>query len=571
VAYRLQEEGINLGWSAFADSWATEAAAPGGGGTVDQTPSVGSVAQWNYSPNQGHVAFVEQVTSTYIVVTADNYESSSASYMPGGWTDSYEIDLNSPAMPDNFIHFASQTTTTTSPPPSISIGSWNRAAEPAGSAALNGGGNGQLVSVSCPSLGDCAAGGFVWKTKQGGVGALVVDEVNGSWQNAFLVPGSSTLAQGSEAAVNTISCSSVGNCAAGGLYSYGDVRGQAFVANEVNGTWGDAIEVPGSAALNTSTYAMVNVVSCSSPGNCAAGGFFSFSLYGTQAFVVNEVDGVWGNASSLYASSINTLSCASSGNCSAGGDIETGKEEPDGTPQMEPTVANEINGNWGPAVELPGSTALNSGGYGEVNSISCASAGNCSLVGQYENAHRITSVYDGQFESFVASEVNGTWSNAEEAPNSAVLNTSGAANLNSISCISAGNCSAGGYYQATAKHREAFVINEISGKWHDALEVPHISVLNRYGDAMVNSLSCASAGRCSAGGYYYSTSGTREAFIVNESSGKWDNAEEVPGISTLNLNWAEVDAVACNSGGYCSAVGKYDTRSHGYQVFTANN
>lgn len=460
-----------------------------------------------------------------------------------------------------------------SPPPvtppttPVSVGSWNRAIEPAGSQSINGGGNGQLVSVSCPSNGDCSAGGFDWATNTT-PGALIVDEVNGAWQTAFNVSG---FPAESGAVINSISCSSPGNCAAGGFYSSRGTRGQAFVVNEVDGTWENAIEVPGTAALNTSTYAMVNAISCSSSGNCAAGGFYSFSLYGTQAFVVNEVNGVWGNASSLYATSIDTISCASPGNCSAGGDIETGREEPDGSPQMEPSVASEVNGNWGPASDPPGSTALNAGGYGEVNSISCASAGNCSLVGQYENAHRVNAVSDGQFESFTASEVNGKWSNVEEAPNSAVLNVGGAADLNSISCSSPGNCSAGGYYQATAKDREAFVINEVSGKWHDALEVPRIGPLNSYGDAMVNSVSCASVGHCSAGGYYYSSSGTREAFIVNESGGTWDNAEEVPGISTLNLNWAEVDAVACSSGGYCSAVGKYDTKSRGYQVFTANN
>jgi surface antigen len=83
--------------------WAADAAAHGV--VVNQTPAVGAIAQWNSPSTGGHVAYVEQVTSSYIIVTADNYEPSSASYLPGGWTDSYEISLNSPAMPDNFIHF----------------------------------------------------------------------------------------------------------------------------------------------------------------------------------------------------------------------------------------------------------------------------------------------------------------------------------------------------------------------------------------------------------------------------------------------------------------------------------
>jgi surface antigen len=109
VAYRLQQGGLAYpGWHDNADNWATDAAAAGT--AVDQTPAVGAVAQWNNPSTGGHVAIVEQVTSTYIVVTADNYQRSTATFMPGGYTDSYEIALTSPAMPDNFIHFANALT-----------------------------------------------------------------------------------------------------------------------------------------------------------------------------------------------------------------------------------------------------------------------------------------------------------------------------------------------------------------------------------------------------------------------------------------------------------------------------
>jgi surface antigen len=105
VAYRLQQSGLAYpGWHGNADNWAIDAA--NAGLAVNQTPAVGAVAQWNNPSTGGHVAIVEQVTSSYIVVTADNYQPSTATFMPGGYTDSYEIALTSPAMPDNFIHFA---------------------------------------------------------------------------------------------------------------------------------------------------------------------------------------------------------------------------------------------------------------------------------------------------------------------------------------------------------------------------------------------------------------------------------------------------------------------------------
>ena len=39
----------------------------------------------------------------------------------------------------------------------------------------------------------------------------------------------------------------------------------------MNGVWGDAIEVPGTAALNTGDVAFVNPLSCAPTGNCLAG------------------------------------------------------------------------------------------------------------------------------------------------------------------------------------------------------------------------------------------------------------------------------------------------------------
>jgi surface antigen len=100
VAYRLQERGITLTWSSNAFDWASAAA--DNGATVNQIPAPGSVAQWN----SGHIAYVDAVTSRYILITSDNYQPYGAGTMPGGFTDSFIISLNSPAMPDNFVHFA---------------------------------------------------------------------------------------------------------------------------------------------------------------------------------------------------------------------------------------------------------------------------------------------------------------------------------------------------------------------------------------------------------------------------------------------------------------------------------
>jgi surface antigen len=96
AAYRLWKNGISQspGWSSDAGGWDTKAAAART--RVDQTPAVGSIAQWN-GGEAGHVGYVEAVTSSYIEVTDDNFGYN--------YTDRWRIARTSAAMPDNFIHF----------------------------------------------------------------------------------------------------------------------------------------------------------------------------------------------------------------------------------------------------------------------------------------------------------------------------------------------------------------------------------------------------------------------------------------------------------------------------------
>jgi hypothetical protein len=65
---------------------------------------------------------------------------------------------------------------------------------------------------------------------------------------------------------------------------------------------------------------------------------------------------------------------------------------------------------------------------------------------------------------------------------------------------------------------QAFVVSETGGKWGKAIEVPGTAALNQGGLAAVNSVSCATAGNCSAGGQYTTASGAEEVFVVSETS-----------------------------------------------------
>jgi hypothetical protein len=98
----------------------------------------------------------------------------------------------------------------------------------------------------------------------------------------------------------------------------------------------------------------------------------------------------------------------------------------------------------------------------------------------------------------------------------AALNKGGNAQINSVSCASAGNCGAVGFYKDGSGHVQPLVVSEVNGTWGTALEVTFRAALGKV-RAQVNSVSCASAGRCSAGGSYLAGSGHTQAFVVGET------------------------------------------------------
>src|SRR5215470_17722527 len=125
------------------------------------------------------------------------------------------------------------------------------------------------------------------------------------------------------------------------------------------------------------------------------------------------------------------------------------------------------------------------------------------------------------------------WGKAIEVPGLAALNAGGTALVVSVSCASAGSCTAGGYYQGGHYHGQAFVVSQRRGRWGSAIRVPGTVTLNTGGSAGVNAVSCASAGNCAAGGFYFDSSG-QQAFVASQRNGRWRPAIEVPGTATLN-------------------------------------
>jgi len=316
-------------------------------------------------------------------------------------------------------------------------GVWQNSEQVPGIAKLNLGRLSQLSLVSCSAPGECSGGGF-YLDGANHFQAFVVDERKGVWGTANKIPGSAALNVGGNLVPNAMSCASPGNCAVSGNYTDGSGNIQAWVADEVSGVWGDAQELPGTAALNTGGNAMVTSISCAKPGYCAAGG--SYSAAGTSGpvrdvFVATEVHGSWSPAIEVAGTdasnaSLDSVSCGSAGDCVAGG--STGGSA---------YLVTATSGTWGSAQLVTGTAAL-PGDQPEVTSVSCESSG-CDAVG-------MTGAFNA--EGFGVTETGGTWGSAWG--NTAALplpvaipsGDTGGLRPQSLSCTSPGDCTAVGYY-----------------------------------------------------------------------------------------------------------------------------
>lgn len=422
----------------------------------------------------------------------------------------------------------------------------------------------RMVALICSSLG-VASLSFSGNALASSSERSRAVAVGGTWGDAQEVPGTSRLNTGVEAAVEALSCGSPGNCAAGGYYA--DKAGQVhgFLDVELNGTWRAAQQVPGLAAIGQGS-SEITAISCGGQGNCMAVGwtYTRSNQIPSLAFAVSYSNGRWHDAVAIRGSITFggpsagdlSISCPSAGNCAVGGSYR------DRAGHAQAFVVREVSGAWRRAIAVPGTASLNKGGYAQANSVSCASPRNCAVVGYYLDSAHVA-------RAFVDDLVRGVWHAARQAPGTAASHLG--ANLTAIACASPSNCTAGGSIGSTFRGpAQALVASEVNGTWRPAVVVPGIIRLNSLKMAAVSTVSCASPGNCSAGGSYYTTSYTYQAFVVDQVNGVWRTAIEVPGTATLNAGGAFVAAVSCTSPGNCSAGGDYQYPSGHDQAFVVS-
>jgi hypothetical protein len=432
---------------------------------------------------------------------------------------------------------------------------------------------GYLPALSCPSAGNCVAAG-AYNDAKGNTQGLILNEVGGVWKSPTTLKPPKSAASNPSVTISSVSCGSRGNCSAVGLYQDQAGASESLVDDEVGGVWKAAVEgaLP-TNALTSSQNAQLRSVSCASRGNCSAVGTYwdtATPQPGTFGYVVNEVAGVWraarevtlppdANANPLVT--LGQVACSSAGNCSVVGSYIDANNATHGL------IVDEVGGTWLPAISLllPGDASAYPSA--SLNSLACASNGNCSALGNYENSL-------GDAQGLAVTETSGTWGRA------VALKMPAAAASNphvffygygGISCRANASCSAGGQYRDAGGNYQGFLVSEEHGVWKTATTLALPGGAQQAGkNGGVVGVSCSSPGNCSAGAAYLDATGNYQALVVNEVAGQWQTGLKVtlpPGATTVGVDGG-VYGVFCQKNGACVATGSFLKGATDYQGFT---
>lgn len=322
-----------------------------------------------------------------------------------------------------------------------------------------------IAAIDCPEAGNCTAVGTYTETGTQTDAMFVDSDVNGTWETEAQEAAN---IEGQQITVNALSCASPGNCVAGGWYNptYGGGAEDPFIAEEANGHWEPALPLGGAALPLVNMTGQVTSVSCPSAGNCVAAGFAG------SVFVADEVSGTWETAHTVqgldttsnhpYYAGRAYVSCAGAGNCALAADNY---------------VASEAHGVWGTAQAVMNAP-------GQADALSCAPDGGCTVGG------------DG---AWTASEKDGVWTAAASLPGITPVVGGGTAEVTGLACTDGGNCDLAGSGETPVQSPVGFTDRATAGTWAQAQgEFNGTDDQGRSNDPPLGALSCSSFGNCVA-------------------------------------------------------------------------
>lgn len=184
------------------------------------------------------------------------------------------------------------------------------------------------------------------------------------------------------------------------------------------------------------------------------------------------------------------------------------------------------------------------------NGVACTSSTNCVAVGSYEDEIGITHSMTSQY--------NGTsWTSAQElAPTGPPDYTF--SELNSVSCMSAGNCVAVGDYRISSEQTEGFLAVETSGTWARGQELPlPADAGSAPSETTFVGASCSPSGTCELLGEYLTSSalGIVHSAVDTYTFGHGLSSQSVEISQLAGEDGIGLSAISCPTATDCVAVG----------------
>ncbi len=433
---------------------------------------------------------------------------------------------------------------------------------------------GYLPFQSCSSVGNCAVTGIYLGAHNYAEG--VIDyEVRGIWQKPVSVTPPNGYVAAKGVTMQGMACPSDGNCVALGQYATATDQ-LPFTITEVNGVWqkGAELALP-VTAMSTGEFASARALTCVSTANCTVVGTYSTSapVYATRGFMITQVHGVWRHAVSLTLpadananpfASLAQVACWSATDCAAVGSYV------DANNVSHAIEVSEVRGIWKTAlvVGLPGNASAYAGA--QFSEVACAADGSCAAAGTYNTitgavqplvALSVTGAWDRSFEVSLP--------NAATNPSALFYGFKG------VTCASAGNCVLGGQFLDQGGHYQGFFANVVNGHLQRAQVLPLPAGAQQAGhNGGVVSISCPSVGDCVAGAAYLNAQNAYVALLATETNNVWSAGPTVtlPGSATTVGVAGGVYSVQCFTATSCQVSGSYQsgvTRYDGFALVTA--
>jgi hypothetical protein len=349
-----------------------------------------------------------------------------------------------------------------------------------------------------------------------------------------------------------VSCVSASQCVATGGNGY-----DGLLLTNSGGSWA-AVQTPSPANLGSEGFG-VDGVSCSSASQCVAVGSYEDTAENEEGLLLTDSGGSWtvaqaplpANAADFGsgALSLSGVSCPSASQCVAVGGYQTTDGDLD-----RGLLLTDSGGSWTAAqAPVPANYADDAG----LDGVSCLSASQCVAVGSYEDT-------SGDYVGLLLTDSGGSWT-AAQAPLPANATSPDEVSLTGVSCSSASQCVAVGTYEGNAEY-EGLLLTDSGGSW-TAAQAPlpanaETTANNSGSGAYPFGVSCSSASQCVAVGYYEDTASYWDGLVLTDSGGSWTAAQApVPANADINASYSKTNAlvtgVSCPSASQCVAVGYY--------------